>query len=288
MRLFSKFLNQNKLTRYLKNKRNVIVNQYFLRQKSIQQYGLVAQLKNLDFVVFCIAFNKPDCIKIMIDCWKRYASQATLVVVDNSSCKNAKREIEDLCHLNGNFYLSLPKNPEWHPNRSHALAMNWIFYNLVVEIKPYYFGYLDHDCFPYKKFDLSTLQSGYKIYGDRRISYKHPDIWNLWAGFCFFDFKYLEEKRLNFTHSIELGLDTGGHNWKILYNSLSSQSCTFARVKSGVLFENKCKQKFHSVIDSFVHIGSSSHIFKSNNITTDEFLQLSDFLRQCDILQQNL
>ena len=121
-----------------------------------------------------------------------------------------------------------------------------------------------------KNFDLSTLQSGYKIYGDRRISYKHPGIWNLWLDSASI-LNILKKKRLNFTHSIELGLDTGGHNWKILYNSLSSRSCTFARVKSGVLFENKCKQKFHSVIDSFVHIGSSSHNFKSNNITTDEF-----------------
>lgn len=284
MRFFSKFLNQNKLTRYFKNKRNGIVNRYFLKQTSTQQYEVVEKLKNLDFIVFCIAFNKPDCIQIMIDCWKRHAIDSALVVVDNSSCKNAKRKISELCHLNGIFYLSLPRNPEWHPNRSHALAMNWVFYNLVIEIKPDYFGYLDHDCFPYKKFDLSTRISGHEIYGDRRISYKYPEVWTLWAGFCFFDFKYLEGREVNFSHSIELGLDTGGNNWKVLYMLLSQQQCTFACVNQGALFENKYKQKFHSIIDSFVHIGSSSHNFKSKNITRDEFLQLSELLRRCDIL----
>jgi hypothetical protein len=284
MRFFSKFLNQNKLTRYFKNKRNGIVNRYFLKQTSTQQYEVVEKLKNLDFIVFCIAFNKPDCIQIMIDCWKRYAINSALVVVDNSSCKNAKRKISELCHLNGIFYLSLPRNPEWHPNRLHALAMNWIFYNLVIEIKPYYFGYLDHDCFPYKKFDLSTRISGHEIYGDRRISYKYPEVWSLWAGFCFFDSKYLEGREVNFTHIIELGLDTGGNNWKVLYKFLSQQQCKFARVKSGVLFESKYKQKFHSIIDSFVHVGSSSHNFKSKNITRDEFLQLSESLKRCDTL----
>jgi len=154
MRLFSKFLNQNKLTRYLKNKRNDVVNQYFLRQKSIQQYESVAQLKNLDFVVFCIAFNKPDCIKIMIDCWKRNARHTTLVIIDNSSYADARNEIKELCSTNGFLYLSLPKNPEWHPNRSHALAMNWIFYNIVKKCNPKQFGYLDHDCFPFKSFSL--------------------------------------------------------------------------------------------------------------------------------------
>lgn len=274
MRFFSEFLNQNKLTRYFKNKRNGIVNRYFLKQTSTQQYEVVAKLRNLDFIVFCIAFNKPDCIQIMIDCWKKYALNTTLVVVDNSSCINAKREIAELCHLNSIFYLSLPRNPEWHPNRSHALAMNWVFYNLIVEIKPDYFGYLDHDCFPYKKFDLSSHISGYEIYGDRRISYDHPEVWNLWAGFCFFDFKYLEGKKLNFTHSIELGLDTGVKNWEVLYKFLSQQQCTFAHVKSGVMFANKYNQKFHSVIDSFVHIGSASHSVKSKAIRPEILVKL--------------
>ena len=30
-----------------------------------------------------------------------------------------------------NSKLGLPKNPEWHPNRSHALAFEWNFYNIV-------------------------------------------------------------------------------------------------------------------------------------------------------------
>ena len=49
------------------------------------------------------------------------------------------------------------------PNRSHALAMNWIFYNLVVEIKPYYFGYLDHDCFPYKNLIYQLFNQAIKF-----------------------------------------------------------------------------------------------------------------------------
>ena len=61
----------------------------------------------------------------------------------------------------------------------------------------------------------------------------------------FFDFKYLKEKEVGFLHSIELGLDTGGHNWKILYNSLSSQSCT-ARVKSEYYLRTNASKSFTS------------------------------------------
>lgn len=266
MRFFSKFLNQNKLTCYFKNKRNGIVNRYFLKQTSTQQYEVVEKLKNLDFIVFCIAFNKPDCIQIMIECWKRYALNTTLVVVDNSSCINAKRDIAELCHLNGIFYLSLPRNHEWHPNRSHALAMNWVFYNLVIEIKPDYFGYLDHDCFPYKKFDLSAHLSGHEIYGDRRISYKHPEVWNLWAGFCFYKYDHVKDRDVNFTHSIELGLDTGGKNWNSVYKNLLKQNCNFSSVKHIKDLDIKCGQRFNAVLDSFVHIGSVSHSVKSEKI----------------------
>ena len=65
--------------------------------------------------------------------------------------------------------------------------------------------------FPFAAFDLNETMGDFSIWGNKR----YPKIrkfnqWNLWAGFCFYRFSRVENLKINFTHSIELRLDTGG------------------------------------------------------------------------------
>ena len=136
MRLFAGALNNNRITRFLKNIRNSLLNFYFLRKKVVYLSPQIEELFKSPALAFCIAFNKPICIQIMINCWSRFAKNTTLIVVDNSTDIDSRDEIRVICISNNIHYVSLPKNPEWHPNRSHALAMNRVYYNLTKKMSP--------------------------------------------------------------------------------------------------------------------------------------------------------
>ena len=41
--------------------------------------------------------------------------------------------------------------------------------------------------------------------------------WFLWAGFCFYRFDRVQNRRLDFGQDWFNGLDTGGGNWRSLY-----------------------------------------------------------------------
>ena len=274
MRIFSGFLNNNHITRYCKNIRNNIVNKsYLMKDLKFRSFSF-SSFENDQAVVFYIAFNKPLCIEIMIDCWNKFAHNTKLIVVDNSSDKKAKLKIRECCNKSSIDYIELPENPEWHPNRSHALAMNWVYYNIVQAIKPSLFGYIDHDCFPYTNFDLSGKMEGFKVMGERRFSSKKLKSWNLWAGFCFYDRTFIADRIVNFTHSIELGLDTGGGNWHSIYIDLDELDAAFSSVILGSEFMYNSGQQFHCIIDDFVHLGSMSHATKSKNMSKESISSL--------------
>ena len=267
MRLFSRFLNQNCIIRNLKNKRNALINYYFLKQKSSDTELLLTELRNEKSVVFSIAFNKPKCIEFLIYCWRQNAKNTELIIIDNSTDPISRIKIKNLCQNKNILYLALPKNPEWHPNRSHALAMNWVFYNIVIKISPKYFGYLDHDCFPFYTFDLNDKLESSLIYGEKRVSEKLTDVWSFWAGFCFFNFEYVKIRKLNFTHSLELGLDTGGQNWDVLYKGVTTNKMYFARSYVLALMNLNSNLSQYNIVDEFVHFGSASRQDKGNQFS---------------------
>lgn len=268
MRLFSKVLNNNRVTRFLKNYRNSLVNYFFVRKPPACKLNC----ENLESdsnsgIVFCIAFNHLVCIEIMIDAWTRFAEDTILVVVDNSSDPIVRKQIQSFCKGRKVAYVALPKNPEWNPNRSHALAMNWTYCNLVLKWKPKLFGYLDHDCFPFAKFDLQNEMSDFLLFGEKRVSEKNSEFWNLWAGFCFFRFSFVQNKAINFTHNVELGLDTGGSNWNTIYKLMKANEVNYAKQKQTKLKIFNASTEKYSIIDSFIHIGSASRTDKGNSIS---------------------
>jgi hypothetical protein len=270
MRVFSKALNHNPVTRYVKNYRNKIINWYFMRKNAPNLEEFFKKFEKGDSVVFSIAFNTPVCVEIMIDAWTEFAQQTKLAIIDNSSDLDASKKIAKIC-FGRCPYLRLPHNPEWHPCRSHALAMNWTYNRVVKTIKPKYFGFLDHDCFPFASFNLSEKMGQHSIYGEKRDSEVFPCIWNLWAGFCFFEFEHFVSKSFDFTHRVELGLDTGGSNWLEIYQYLDESALLFAE-RGDRVFENSTREMSNFIIiDDFIHFGSGSRKDKGNPISLTNF-----------------
>lgn len=261
MRLFSVFLNNNKIARYLKNIRNNWINEFFKRKKA-EEIFLPSQWcpENQEAMCFSIAFNQPTCVDILIESWQKFAKNTLLVIVDNSSNPQARGETKALCVKNGVPYIGSPKNPEWSVNRSHALSLNWAYSNLVLKWKPKLFGFLDFDCFPFAPFDLKESMGDYNVLGPQRLSRKITNCWNLWPGFAFYRLSRVLPFQINFTHSIDLGLDTGGLNWNSLYSKLLPEEVFFVDSNSEIVKNISQELVFSSVINqSFIHLGSGGH-----------------------------
>jgi len=272
MRLFPDFLNQNIFTRSVKNIRNQMLDLHFRKQKA-DRMNLPADFNPKGVIVFVIAYNSHPCIEVMLKRWRALMSNTTLVVVDNSSSRSQREVIARLC-IEGRFpYVGLPKNPEWSPNRSHGISMNWIYYNLVTKWQPEIFGFLDHDCFPFGVFDLVSIMRGHDLFGLKLFSPTKPSMWKLWAGFCFYRTSRVKGLKIDFKHSVEDGLDTGGKNWPGLYSQCDPSEVCVAEEKSNV------------ICDRFFHLGSAS--YRHNFSTASELVDaLPDFCKHPGVKRQ--
>jgi hypothetical protein len=283
MRLFSDLLNKNPLTRWLKNIRNRVSKALYLsRPARITQLPTDWMAEKNDAICYSIAFNHFICIDVLIEYWHKFARNTALVIVDNSSKKEAQQQICALCAEQGVPYLRLPANFEWNQNRSHALAMNWIYQNLVQKWRPRLFGFLDHDCFPYAPFDLSKSMGCCNIFGNKRISKIDPTYWNIWAGFCFFRLSRLENFKIDFTHSIELGLDTGGSNWNSIYQFI--QPGELKNVLAGSV--PKCElfsQMRYTIDNRFLHVSGAS--YRSKHINRNILVSALEYISQLNTSQ---
>jgi hypothetical protein len=251
-------LNHNPIIRRAKNWRNGLLDRRFRSRGHAEGKKLVDTLLSRDTngLCFTIAFNTPWVMEILIAAWRRYPTGLKLVVVDNSSDRRRRAQIELICQTHAVSYIGLPRNPEWSPNRSHGIAMNWVFYNLVRELRPGIFGFIDHDCFPFIPFNIAKRMDGASVYGPKVPSQTLSGAWNLWAGFCFFRFSQIENVALDFKHRVELGLDTGGGNWPVLYRKLNAKSIAVATT-------GECPHGLGDlprVIDgAFLHVGQASY-----------------------------
>src|SRR5690606_534112 len=132
------------------------------------------------------------------------------IVCDNSSSREARREIEAVCRDSGTHYIALPFNPERHPCRSHGLALNWAFYNLARTLGARVCAFVDHDLFALAPLDLAAKLAGQPFYGRLRSSRWG---WYLWPGYCAFDVEAVAGYAPDFNTDIPRQLDTGGRNF---------------------------------------------------------------------------
>lgn len=174
-------------------------------------------------VLITIAFEDAMMIARQAELVARFVPHDVHIVADNSLSEDGARAVLNAAESAGLVYLRLPPNP-WtriEPSRSHGLAMNWIWKRILGPSSPQAFGFLDHDLFPLAPDDPFSLLDVCPFYGDQRHA---GGRWFLWAGFCFFRMRDVENLPLDFGQDWFIGLDTGGGNWRSLYRLVEFRS----------------------------------------------------------------
>ena len=210
-------------------------------------------------IALVIAFEQPWSLNWMLTMAKRHLIDTTVVVIDNSRQANMRYELGNISRAHGIPYLGLPANPTRHVNRSHGMAMSWMFRNVVRSIEPRTFAFLDHDLIPVRPISMSRqLGGGQPLYGMRLNS---TWAWQLWAGYCIFDYAYIARRPLNFLYDFSLGLDTGGRNWHCLYRNMDPQHLRFAPSEVHTIVDpiNHEHTSVQVIDDAWFHIGGISY-----------------------------
>jgi hypothetical protein len=256
----------------LKRARNVLLERAFRGVRSRETDKLLAKQAGLadGSLVISIAFNQPWVIDLQTRMAKRHL-EGTLIVLDNSRNSRARREIARICADRDVPYLGLPFNPEWHPCRSNGIAMTWGYYNIVRELRPKTFAFFDHDLIPTAPVDIGRLVQSQPVYG---ILNHSAWGWNLWAGYCIYDFASVERFALDFNNDNPRLLDTGGRNWLQIYRYLDRSKIRFAEWRLETVRDptDGTPRPAHFVDDS-LHIGGAGFGEKNRSPNRPEFYQ---------------
>jgi hypothetical protein len=177
-------------------------------------------------IALVIAFEQPWALNWLLQMANKNASDFTVLVFDNSRNDSKRIEIEQVCRKNKAPYLALPRNPTRHVNRSHGMAMTWVYHNVVRAINPRIFGFIDHDLIPVRQVSIADKLADQPVYG--LLNPGKFGFWALWAGYCFFDYAGTRGKPINFLYDFSRDIDTGGRNWKSLYRDLDRRQLRFA------------------------------------------------------------
>jgi hypothetical protein len=209
-------------------------------------------LENINLLITTISMNNLEVIKYQhLYLNKNINEEFSYLVADNSNQENISKEIYDYCNRNKILYIKLPNdNFPSNPSKSHGSAINWVYKNTIESIKPKFFGFIDHDIFPYKETSITPfVQQG--IFG---LTQERNEKWYLWAGFCFYEYDIIKKYKLNFMPCS--GLDTGGSNYYSLYRNIEKDKLY------------KIKQKYLD-IDKKVEIKEITDINKTVEVLED-------------------
>jgi hypothetical protein len=216
-------------------------------------------------VVATVAFNSPWTIRWLLRFVGRNLRNAAFLVADNSTDPEARTAIAALAAEAGASYLALPANPysdKRHASRSHGLALNWIYRNVVRPLGPQAWGLFDHDLFPSRPFDPLERLRGQPFYGDLEV---RPGGSYLWPGYCLFSRAVDRDVPLDFRQDWFLGLDTGGMNARLLSGYPGFGSMAFGRRRS-IGPERNLAVTIDDIdwFDDCVDLGNASSWYRSN------------------------
>ena len=280
--------------------RNYFVTTLYVAKKGKNLDSFLKKCKHLSGknIILIIAFEQPWVIEWQLKISKENIKDATIIIFDNSRDQSKKKEIKSVCHDLNALYFSLPKNKTLHVNRSHSLAMQWVYENVVKAIKPNIFAFIDHDLIPVKEFSLLNVIKDQDFYGWYRIGLqrKNPDAWNLWAGYCMYNYTKIKKSNLYFMYDFANGLDTGGGNYDSLYHGYDDRNMNFSSASQvsinipgvGVV------EDLMVLDDSWHHIGSVGHNdnskLKKDYVTTlfnkiEKGDSWDDFVVSCKTIQ---
>src|SRR5215470_1367469 len=151
--------------------------------------ALARELRGKQILV-TIAFGDPQAIAWQAQLLSRYVPRAFHVIVDNTTDDATAAAIAAVAARFARPYLRLPTNP-WNlhkssASRSHGIALNWVWRNLILPGEPEAFGFLDDDLFPTAPDDPFEALATQDFFGVVRNAGAR---WFLWAGYCIFKFE---------------------------------------------------------------------------------------------------
>ncbi len=203
------------LTHCVKTIRYRLINRWYLaRPARAGDVASVARGLRGRKVLATVAFNDPEAIAWQWQLVRRYVPNALYLIADNSASESKATAIAEIARAHAIAYVRLPANPWRWPSRSHGLALNWVWQNVIRLGEPEAFGFIDDDIFPTEPNDPFAPLATQDFFGLARTA---GPRWFLWAGFCVFRFDRVKHAPLDFGQDWFAGLDTGGGNWQVLY-----------------------------------------------------------------------
>lgn len=261
------------LTYALKSWRYRWINRIYMgRRARVGDAATIARAIADRDVLVSVAFNDPEAISWQALLVRHYVPRAFYMVVDNSSDEAAATEIAVVAKRSRLPYLRLPSNPWRHPSsRSHGIALNWVWHNVLRSGSPRAFGFIDDDLFPTAPDDPFAPLNAQAVFGLVRQSGRR---WFLWAGYCMFLFDAVQNKPLDFGQDWFVGLDTGGANWDVLYRhiertKLKEITATFQSYKSGIAFHDGPIQWCGTWLHEIGSMGAQELAADKRNVVAD-------------------
>lgn len=241
-------------------------------------------------LIISIAFECPETINLLVTNAKKHFQDALLVIADNSRTIEGRAKVKKICDDASVLYIALPSNPTKHANRSHGMAIQWCFENIIKAIKPKLFAFIDHDLIPAKPINFSHTIRGQPFYGVLWKSRK-TDTWQLWAGYCLFDYKVVAQYKLNFLYDFSKGLDTGGRNHQVLYQYFDKEKLCFSSdIQADFKVSPSTKEKRIQVIDDcWFHMGGAGHLkeFESRYEVFEQQMNALDALQNWSVMSSD-
>lgn len=157
--------------------------------------------------IVIICYNAHDLFLKQIERINRHCKDSfEVIVIDNSTNEESIVAIKYFSDKIGLKHCRTQASSQ-NSSASHSFAANYAYNKYKDEYD--YFLFLDHDCFPVKDFSVEQTL-GEKTFAG--IGQLKKGIKYLWPG-CMM-FKSIDG--IDFSPNHELGLDTGGNNYKLI------------------------------------------------------------------------
>ena len=122
-------------------------------------------------VLVTVGYGDPEAIDMQAAAVARFVPGALYVVADNSADDAVAREIAAIAGRHGAPYVRLPQPLLLEEgSRSHGLALDWMWRNVIRPGAPEAFGFLDDDLFPTAPDDPFAMLRQQPVYGALRTA----------------------------------------------------------------------------------------------------------------------
>jgi hypothetical protein len=267
------WLRLHPLQQALKQVRNDALLARYLRARPKELAPFLAANSKLagEPVALVIAFEQTWTLDWLLAAAARQMPGTTILVADNSREQPARDAVAAVCARHRTPYFPLPPYRTRHANRSHGMAMSWVFHHLVRNLRPSLFAFLDHDLIPIAPIDFVQRLGSQPVFGmpnEGRFG-----CWSLWAGYCLYRFDKVRELPLNFLYDFSRGLDTGGRNWNPLYSRIDRDKLRFATRELPEVQPSPAEapRQVELVDGRWIHVGGVS--YNDNTATKAGFFQ---------------